>query len=246
MDETSDTTSYPIKAFTRNANLALDYINALILKADGNWEYQDTNTSGTLIDTSQTFSSGATSVSIVLTWLVIDRVRITDPNGNYVTLIRVDRVRQSDFALNQTAGTPVTYYLLGNKIYFDKPTNYAGTIEVQYETGPSYFTDTDTTKTPGFAVQFHRLVSMLAARDYCAINDLQARVAQLSGIIGTPVDLTSNEPGSGLLKELMDFYAQRDQDEQPAIHLARDDYGQLSLGNNTSSWTNPKGFNILS
>src|SRR6185503_10870896 len=80
IDETSDTTSYPINAFTRNANLAVDKVESLILKADG-WKYDDVNQTGELIDTSQTITNGTNKVSIQATWLGINRVRITDAAG---------------------------------------------------------------------------------------------------------------------------------------------------------------------
>lgn len=241
---TPDTTSYPIKKFTRNANFGLDRANTLILKADGwNFPYDDANQTGELLDVSQTFTSGTQKISMQASWLIIQRVRITDPSGNKITLPEADRKSQGDGRLNATAGTPCTHFKLGNYLYFDVPTNYAGTVEVQFQRGPSYFAYTDTTKAPGFATQFHRLISLYAALDYCKMNYLADRVAALRLDIGTPPDLMNNQAGSGMEKELVDFYSRRDEDAKTTLSPRREDYGQMGMGSGIGmSNFNPRGF----
>lgn len=242
IDETSDTTSYPIKAFTRNANLALDRYNVLILKADGTWKYDDTNQSGELLDVTNNLVSGTQKYALGATWLKIGQVRIKDSAGNLRVLPPLDRKKQSDSQLTASSGTPVGYFILGNYLYLDKAPNYnsTGGLEVQYQRGAAYFAYTDTTKTPGFAVQFHRLISLRGALDFCLINGMSNRVAALQGIIGTPPDLDNNQPGSGMEKELVDFYSQRNADEQPTISLKKEDYGQRAMGGWPNS-LNPYG-----
>jgi len=243
IDETSDTTSYPIKAFTRNANFALDKYNSLALKADGTWKFNDTNQSNELIDVTQNLVNGTQKYAIQATWLKIGRVRIKDSSRNFVTLLRMDRSKQSDNQLNASSGTPVGYFVLGNYLYLDKAPNYnsTGGLEVQFQQGASYFTYTDTTKTPGWAPQFHRLISLEAALNYALINGIPTRAAALQAMIGIPPDLENNQPGSGMAKEFVDFYSQRDNDAQPTVSFRKSDYGELSLGQNPGS-INPKGF----
>lgn len=247
IDETSDTTTYPIKAFTRNANFGLDRINALVLKADGGWIFDDTNQSGELLDVTNNLTSGTQKLALSITWLKIAKVRIKDSAGNWITLPEMSRRQQSDAQLTSTSGTPVSYFHLGNYLYFDKAPNYssAGGIEVQFQRGPSYFTYTDTTKAPGFASQFHRLVSLYAALDYCEITFLPERAAMIRLRIGAPPDLLNNQPGSGMEKELMDFYSHRDEDAKTSLTPRREDYGQMSLSPGSGSWPttpNPRGF----
>lgn len=244
IDETSDTTSYPIKAFTRNANLAVDRENALILKADGGWKYDDANQTGELLDVTNNITSGTQKIALGVTWLKIAKVRIKDSAGNWITLNPISRKKLTDGQLTAPAGTPTGYYILGNYLYFDKAPNYssAGGLEVQYQRGGAYFTYTDTTKVPGWAVQFHRLVSLHAALNYCQINSLNARVVMLQGMIGSPPDLENGQAGSGMEKELMDFYSQRNSDAQPNISFKREDYGETALGNGPGS-SNPYGWN---
>lgn len=235
IDETTDTTSYPIKAFTRNANFGLDKVTSLVLKADGWWPFDDTNQTGELLDTSKTFTANTQKTALSVTWLTIARVRITDVSGNWVTLPELNRKAMSDGQLTQTAGMPVSYFHLGNYLYFDKPASFAGTIEVQFQRGASYFVYTDTTKTPGFATQFHRLVSIYSALDYCEINTMPDRANALRMRIGSPPDLLNNQPGSGMEKELVDFYSRRDEDGKLSLMPLRDDYGQLGLSNGSST-----------
>lgn len=250
LDETSDTTSYPIKAFTRNANKAMDRATYLILKANGwNIPYDDGNSGSELLDTSNAITGGMTKLAMSVTWLKIARVRIKDQNGNWITLSENPRKAQNDVQLTAPAGVPQTYYILGGYLYFDKPTNYAfaNGIEIQFQRGPSYFIYTDTTKTPGFASVFHTYVSMFAAREFCKVNDLENRVAQLNNDIGSPPDLENSEPGSGVEKEIMDYYSMRDADQNVSIRMVREDYGQVALNPGTGTWpdqssNSPRGF----
>lgn len=248
IDETSDTTKYPIKAFTRNANFAMDRVNSLVLKANGwNIPFDDSNQSGELLDTSNNLTSGTQKISLGATWLKIARVRIKDSGGNWITLPEQPRKAQNDGQLTATSGTPSSYFILGNYLYFDKAPNYSssGGLEVQFQRGASYFAYTDTTKTPGFAPQFHRLISLWPALDFCEMNYLQDRATTIRNRIGSPPDRANNQPGSGLEKELCDFYSQRDIDMKVSISVHKDDYGELGLNPGTGSYGpnfNPRGF----
>jgi hypothetical protein len=235
LDETTDTTSYPIKAFTRNANFGLDRVNALVLKADGGWIFDDTNQAGELLDVTNNLVSGTQKTALSVTWLKIARVRIKDSAGNWITLPEVKRNAQTDSQLTASSGTPSSYFHLGNYLYFDKAPNYASTggLEVQFQRGPSYFIYTDTTKTPGFASQLHRLISLYGALDFCDINSMTDRANSLRLRIGTPPDLLNNQPGSGMEKELVDFYSSRDTDAKVTLTPRREDYGgDLGYGGN--------------
>ncbi len=247
LDETSDTTSYPIKSFTRNANFALDLVTSWIFKADGIWQYDDSNNSGELLDVTSNLASGTQKYVLSVTWLKIARVRIKDSAGNWVVINQVDRRQLSDSQLTAPSGDPRGYDLLGNYLYLDKAPNYnsAGGLEIQFQRGASYFAYTDTTKTPGFASPFHRLISMMGARDFCAINSMPDRVNSLNVMIGTPPDLENREIGSGMAKELVDHYSRRNADQEVQLIPHREDYGQIGLNPGTGSYpTNlsPRGF----
>lgn len=246
IDETSDTTTYPIKAFTRNANFGLDRVLALVLKADGGWIFDDTNQIGELLDVTNNLVSGTQKVPLSVNWLTIARVRVKNSAGSWITLPELNRKAQTDSQLTATSGTPSSYFHLGNYLYFDKAPNYssAGGIEVQFQRGASYFAYTDSTKTPGFAVQFHRLIALYAALDYCETNYLPDRAATIRSRIGAPPDLLNNQAGSGMEKELVDFYSRRDEDAKVALSASREDYGQagLNMGSGNFNSGRPYGF----
>lgn len=234
LDETADTTSYPIKAFTRNANIGLDRVVALILRADNLWMFDDSNQTGELLDISNNLVSGTNKYAMVVTWLKIGRVRIKDANGNWITLKPAQgRKELNDTMLTAPNGTPQYYYLMGGFLYFDKAPNYnsTGGLEVQFQRGASYFANTDTTKVPGFASHFHPLISMYAAIRYCKINGMTERVADIQSDIDK------------LEGELILHYAGRDTDAKISMKPIREDYGQLGLspGNGPGN-INPRGF----
>ena len=93
--------------------------------------------------------------------------------------------------------TPNYSYTSGLKIYFQRPA--------------SYFTTSDTTKTPGFAPIFHRYLSLGAALDYCQVN--------------MPNKARTIEPQILKMEEdIKDFYANRNRSEKPKIRLAQESY----------------------
>ena len=228
---TPDTTTMPIKTFTRNANMALDRCTMLALKCDGIWQFDDSNQTGELLDVSSNLVSGTQKYAMSVTWLKIGKVRTKDAAGNWITLIKRDRRQFSDAQLTAPTGTPTFYDIMGGYIYLYCAPNYSSTggLEIQFERGPSYFVYTDTTKTPGFASPFHRLVSLMAAQDFADANDMDARSNKIAIRLGTPPDLENREPGSGMLKEFCDYYSARDEDGAPNLSVAREDYGQGAL-----------------
>ncbi len=224
---TSDTTTLPLATFVRSANFGLDRVIALIMRADGKWQFDDTNNSGELLDVSTSLVSGTQAYSIGLTWLKIKKVRIKDSAGNWVTLNPVDRRQLTDSQLRADAGDPKYYDKLGNYLYLHPKPNYASAsgLEIQYQRGASYFAYNDTTKTPGFATQFHRLISLYGAKDYCSVNDLDKRVSKIQ----TEIDRME--------LELIEFYSVRDTDQKIGLRTQREDYG-------ISGGSFEKGFNI--
>lgn len=204
---------------TRSCNRALDVITAAILKADGLWQSDDTNNSGELFDISTTLVSGTSKYSIPITWLKISRIRVKGPDGVYITLTPKDRRKMEDFQINADAGSPKTYDRLGNYLYIYPKPNYGATagIEVQFQRGPSYFIATDTTKAPGFAAHFHRLVPLMASLDYTEVNDLNSRSEKIRARI------------NAMMADLQIHYADRNTDEQAHMSLSKEDYGASTL-----------------
>lgn len=243
----ASTGSFPVDPdFTRSANSALDRVVALILRADKTWQWNDNNLSTELIDTSTALVSGTQKYAISVNWLKIARVRAKDSGGNWVTLEKVDRKQLTDSQL-AASGTPYAYDLLGGYIYLFNIPNYASTggLEVQFQRGADYFVVADTTKVPGFASQFHRLISMYAALDYLERNGgAGGRVEALRNRIGRPPNPEAGDTGFGMEAELVSFYSQRESDVPPNLGLQGTDYGASALGGAGSGDGTPRGFNF--
>ena len=215
----------------RNSNFGLDKVVSLILRSDQTWQWDDLNNTDTPIGTTA-LVSGQLDYSIATTHLKILKVRIKDSNGNWVSLKRVDRRDLTDAQLTASNGTPTSYDKFGNSIRLNPAPNYAssGGLELQVQRGASYFDDTTTdTKEPGFASQFHRLVSLYASLDWLEVNGPEKREAK--------VRLRIKE----MEEALVDFYNSRNPDEKQQFTLRREDYGESNLLDDVSSDL-PKGF----
>lgn len=172
IDFTCGTTSaqYPTADKVRNVNNGLDEVADLIQKASGDWNWEDTNNSDLPIGTTD-LVSGQQDYSIDTSFLSILGVYIKDSSGLFTEITPIDRKIIIEKDTTQT-GTPTNYYLNGNSIYlYPIPdstvsgTSNAG-LKIHCQRNVSYFTASDTTKTPGFNPQFHKLLSLYASRDY--------------------------------------------------------------------------------
>ena len=225
----ANSTQLPVDPdFTRFANMALDTVDALIKKSDAVWEWDDSNNTDLPIATSDLVANQE-DYSVPVTHAKILRVRVKDQGGSWVTLEPVDRRQVSDSELNDS-GTPSKYDKIGNSIFPIPKSSYSSTggIEVQFQRGASYFTTSDTTKTPGFAVQFHRLISLYAALDYTDRNSMDRQSIKI------------RERIKEMREDLMDYYATRDHDSNPSLRVRKEDYGASELGDSSI----PKGFNF--
>lgn len=235
------TTTFPIDPdFTRSTNAALDIITAIIQEADDAWDYTDSNDSTELIDATTNLVSGTAKYAVAASWLKVARVRVKDANGNWITLRNVQRAQLSDSQLAES-GTPWGYYMLGGYLYLVGTPNYSQSagIEIQFQRGADHFVVADTTAEPGFAPQFHRLVSLMAALDYCEANNMERKARTIRVRIGeVPAGLSR---GTGLLKQLVEFYGNRDRDGATSLSLQSEDYGAASLA---EDFNPPRGFNI--
>jgi len=215
----TDTTTLPLAEFVLSANFGLDRVISLIMRADGKWQFDDTNQTDSLISTSDLVANQQ-DYGIAITFLKIKKLRIKNSAGDWVTLKPIDRRQAPDSLLNRDAGDPKFYDKLGTSIFLYPKPSYASTggIEIQSQRGASYFIVTDTTKSPGFATQFHRLISLYGALDYCESNELDRKAQKIQTKI------------SSLETELVEFYSGRDTDQKIGLRTKREDYGQISGG----------------
>lgn len=172
-----------LATFTRYINEALNRVTSLILTSDGRWQWDDTNNTDFPIGVTNlvtTVGSEQQDYSFGITFLKITRVECQDASGAWQLLKPIDQVDVIDQSLTdflKTAGMPAYYDKIGNSVFlYPKPLGTAvtatGGLKVWFQRPPSYFTISDTTKVPGFNSMYHRLVALLASRDYAIARQL--------------------------------------------------------------------------
>jgi len=167
--------SYPLVQKVRNVNNAYHDVTRLIWEAQDGWQYDDANrTDLPKITTTLTDGTGDYRVPALST--VIRHVKgidIQDGNGNWQKLQAFD-YNDTTIAwdeLDKTNGMPRYYDLEGGFIRL-KPapddafvTTSSGMI-IWISRDAVEFTTASTTSIPGFATQFHKILSLSAAIDF--------------------------------------------------------------------------------
>ena len=213
----TDSTSYPIEQKTRNINRKYDEVVSLILQSDGKWKWDDTNNAAQP-STSITMTENTSAVAIPdTTYLTISRVEVKDINGNYLLLtpINESEIPQAKTEFLKTAGTPIYYEKVGAFLnLYPKPTagsvTLASGLKVYYQRDASYFATTDTTKVPGFAAPFHRILSLGGALDYAIANGMNGKINILSPLI------------QKMEQDLQTFYSSRERDSKVRLSFRKE------------------------
>lgn len=211
-----------LATFTRYINEALNRIVTLILTADGRWQFDDTNNTDFPIATTDlvtTLGSEQQDYSFDITMLRILRIEVLDNTGAWQKLTPIDESDIYDQSLTdfmKTPGLPVYYDKQGASIFlYPKPlatsvTSIAG-LKVWFQRPPSYFTTSDTTKVPGFNSMYHRLVALIASRDY-AMSKQFSVAKTLSEMVQLGED------------SLVENYALRSKDEHVKLSVKRHNF----------------------
>lgn len=178
----TDDTQYPITQKTRDINLALDRVFALIFQVGGTWQFDDSNQTDYPIITTN-IVAGQRDYSFTVDGsgnliLEIYKVLVSDTNGNFRQILPVDV--ETGYAPNSftdglnVQGIPNTYDKLANGIFLDPIPNYSktGGLKIYISREGSYFTTADTTKKPGFAGIFHEYLALRPAYQYAYRNGL--------------------------------------------------------------------------
>lgn len=227
----TDSTSYPIAQKTRNINTHFDNVVSLILSSDSRWKWADSNDDSHPIGTI-TLVNGTQDYELAGgTYLKILRVEVKDINGKYQLIHPIDDTEVQNQAMTEfqgsDAGMPKYYDKLGEYIFlYPKPssamvTTTAG-LKVYYQRTPSYFATTDTTKVPGFAPLYHRILSVGAALDYAISQGMNGKINTLTPMLKVLQD------------GLVQHYSTREADTRTRMTIAREDFGQEDYGMGTS------------
>ncbi|MHA1400044.1 MAG: phage adaptor protein [Candidatus Heimdallarchaeaceae archaeon] len=168
----TDSTSYPYKQKARNINNWYRRVVSWIRECPSDWEYDDSNltyppsNTHTLVADTQEYTLDTDAQKV-------ERVEVLDDEGNYqrVTPIDKDEIEGALSEYKETAGLPTEYDLVGRTVVlYPKPgTGYITTsagLKVYVARDIDEFTSTDTTQEPGFASNFHRILSLGASFDF--------------------------------------------------------------------------------
>lgn len=210
----TDSTQYPLNQKTRDINLALDRVFALIFQVGGTWQFDDSNQTDYPIITTN-IVSGQRDYSFTVDGssnliLEIYRVLVANVNGTFFDVYPVD-VEQKDApnsfvdGLN-VGGQPYTYDKLANGIFLDPVPNYnrTGGLKIYVNREGSYFTTSDTTKKPGFAGLFHEYLALRPSWQF-------ATRKLLPNAAGLQSQMLQME------QDIMDYYKSREKDTQKVI-----------------------------
>ena len=210
-------TSALMKVFTKNINEWYKRVNIWIWKNTGNWEYDDSNFTDLPIATT-TLVHNQQDYEIPSVAQRLDRIEVLNSAGDYQLLNPIDKsqITKSMSEYLETAGLPRYYDLVGRSVMlYPKPasgsvTTSAG-LKLYFSRTVDQFLYTDTTASPGFNVDFHRILSLGAAYDYAMSYELRV-LPYLKGQLGE------------MEKELKHFYAHRHRGMLPKFRPKRRNY----------------------
>jgi len=205
----TDDNTYPIAEKTRNINRALDRVVSMILSVDGKWQFDDTNSSDLPIARAD-INASQYDYTFDAEHLKVLRLEIQDDSGNWRVIPQRDirDIKEGLLDASSPASQPAFYDVSGTQIFLYPATNYSKTdgLRVHFQRVVNYFTTTDTTKQPGFAKNFHRLMSLWGAYDYCVSKRLDQ-----GGLLRQEINTMESE--------LKDFYSKRDAAVQPVLKV---------------------------
>jgi hypothetical protein len=206
-DSSTLNTSYSLIDRTRNINIVYDEVVAELFEADPNFMWDDTTNPDFPIATIA-LEANKDHYTLPDGSLRINRVRMMNNAGVFVTLTPKQRRELSDDELNST-GSPVSYYKIDNAV-FPLPVpdyGYSGGVEIEFQRGSNHFASTDTDTSPGFASIFHQALSIGAALRYAMSKGMKEKVAYLS-----------NER-ERIRTMIAEHYRNRSPDQKPRIRL---------------------------
>jgi hypothetical protein len=161
-----DNNVYPLTAKTRDMNRANRQIWSWIHEAYGGWLYDDSN--GTDFPTAlTTLTSAQKDYTLPSSALTVRGVEIM-LNGSTVWQKLFPKTEEqireimAEKQFESTSAVPLYYTPYANSFKIYPASNYtqASSLRISYDRGSSAFTTTDTTKTPGFASEFHEAVAV--------------------------------------------------------------------------------------
>lgn len=191
-----------------------------IIRFNSNWEWDDTNKTDYPIGTT-TLVASQRDYSLPTNFLKLLRVEVKDSAGNYQVVHQFDEqqvpVGLSEF--NKTDGLPLYYREIGNSIELYPAASATSTtltagLKVYYTRTQTEFTNADASVSPGFAPQFHRVLSLMSAFDYASTK-----------MTSNPNLITSLKTRIDKMREdIKEYYSSRNREVKPSIRRKQRNY----------------------
>lgn len=177
-----DTNSFPLADRVRLANERYRLINKIIFESYGGWQFIDDNVSDTSTGVpyaDQTITSGTGLYALPTGAQTVQGVEIKNSGGTYEVLEPITHKQFMELGgdASFTSNSVPRYYMLQGDVLRLLPVpNYtqAASVRVFFDQSVSVFAASDTTKTPGFDSDFHRMISIGVALDYAVSHAGQA------------------------------------------------------------------------
>lgn len=228
--------------FVAQSNQAVDDATGIAIKAEGRWQYDDSNASDYPIITTNlvsgqrdyTFTTDQDGNAI----LDVYKVFVASQSGLFREIQPVD-VETGDalpldgatsgqlytagltsFTNGQNAsGTPIRYDKLGTSLFLDPIPNYnyVGGLKCYVNREAAHFVSTDTTKKPGFPGQFHKYFYLKPAMNYArrfGLSSYDRIRGEVQALEGDPI---ANLPGL-----IGAHFSRRSRDERMRLTTSRD------------------------
>ena len=213
----TDSTEFTAANKTLYANIALDEVAALILQADGKWEFDDDDYTDLPIATTSLVADQQDYSFNGAGFLKINKIEIKNSNGTWEMLRQIDLQEKRNIAIGNyrtTAGTPREYDLMANSIFLYPKPSYASTggMKVYYQRVMDYFASSDTTKEPGFAELFHALIPYKVALQYAISKNMMGKIGLL------------REEIARMERNLVEHYSGRNKATKVSMSLRKENY----------------------
>jgi hypothetical protein len=205
-----------LKQFTNLNNIANSRIWHLLFMHNGGWKYDDSNNTD-LPQATQDLTASTAKYALPTTALEVDRIEVKDASGTWRKLqpLNLEEITGAIDEFYKTDGFPAAYRLVGSTIeLFPAPATASVTLtaglKVYFVRGTSSFASSDTTKTPGFASEYHDMVPMKSSIEWLKINKPDSK---------TLLRLKEDDIKREL--QLMEYETKKFRDKQPPKIRAR-------------------------
>lgn len=206
-DMTGISTTSELKQITRACNEANKKIWTWIFESYGGWQYDDSNNTNLPVATADLVANQV-KYTLPSAALSVRALEYKNSNGDWhkIDSLPIDLVNQhtSEKEWQDSPSEPRWYSVLNGiiKLYPASDTARNQALRIQFDRGSTTFASTDTTKTPGFASEFHEAVSV-GASYYIATNKSLKQVGLL------------RERWVDFENRIKSYYAKRWQEEFP-------------------------------